>query len=86
MKVGINYAYSKIKNNIGLKITIEEASGLSTDTNPTIIGFAASRALLSKFENNETEQKLSQLDSFVSSSWKYGYDSIPDFEECNMVK
>ncbi|GAA0728469.1 hypothetical protein GCM10009430_37670 [Aquimarina litoralis] len=77
---GIKYAYSKIKSNTRLKVIIEEASGLSTDTNPTIIGFAASRALLSKFENNESEQKLAELEFFVTSSWKYDLDSIPDFE------
>ena len=77
---GIEYAYSKLTDNKGLKIIIENAVGLSTDTNPTIIGFSASRAILEKLSNCESETEFEKLERMVFSSWNYQYDSIPDFK------
>ena len=42
----------------GLKVTIEEASGMITDTNSTILGFSSSRAILSELKNSENENDL----------------------------
>jgi len=42
----------------GLKVTIGEASGMITDTNSTILGFASSRAILSELKNSENENDL----------------------------
>jgi hypothetical protein len=76
---GIEYADSKLTENSGLKITIESGIGLSTDTNPTIIGFSASRAILEKLPNCESITELEKLEKLVYSSWNYKYDAIPDF-------
>jgi hypothetical protein len=77
---GINYAYKKLKNNNGLKVTVVQASGLITDTNPTILGFSASRAILNKLENSENEEKFRELEHLMFSSWNYDFDSVPDFD------
>jgi len=42
----------------GLKITIEEASGMITDTNSTILRLSSSRAILSELKNSENENDL----------------------------
>ncbi|MDO5978576.1 hypothetical protein [Flavivirga spongiicola] len=76
---GIEYAYNKLTNNSGLKIIIESAIGLTTDTNPTIIGFSASRAILYKLPNCESQTELELLEEMVYSSWDYEFDAIPDF-------
>ncbi|WP_234418277.1 hypothetical protein [Aquimarina aquimarini] len=79
IKNGIEYAYEKLTKHKGLKVIIDSAIGLSTDTNPTIIGFAASRAVLEKLSNCESKNELEQLESLVFSSWDYNHDAIPDF-------
>jgi len=78
---GISYAYAQLKNCSGLKVTVIQASGLITDTNPTILGFAASRAVLNKLENSENEEKCKELEHLTFSSWNYDFDSIPDFDK-----
>ncbi len=78
---GVKYAFSKLVNNNGLKITILEVSGLSTDTNPTILGYACSRAVLNKLINNESEAAHNEIEKLMFISWNYEYNSIPDFEK-----
>ena len=85
IRKGIEYAYSKLTENSGLKITIESAVGLSTDTNPTIIGFSASRAILEKLPNCESKTEPEKLEKIVYSSWNYEYDAIPDFKNESII-
>jgi len=79
---GIKYAYSKLVLSRGLKVTIIEANGIPvTDTNPTIIGYAASRAILEKMENNESVEERTLIEELVISSWNYEHDAIPNFNK-----
>lgn len=78
---GISYAYNKLKNSNGLKVTVIQASGLTTDTNPTILAFASSRAILDKLENIESKDESRELEELMFNSWNYDFDSIPNFEE-----
>lgn len=78
---GISYAYNKLKNNCGLKVTVIQATGLITDTNPTILAFAASRAILDKLENTESIDDLRELEELMFTSWNYDLDAIPNFED-----
>jgi len=81
IKRGILYACRKLKIQSGWKITVEEGIGrVATDTTPTIMGYAASRAILDKFEHTEDEKERQQLESLVFSSWDYKDDALPDFE------
>lgn len=83
---GIEYAYSKIEHKKGVKIIIDSAQGLPTDTNPTIIGMAACKAILEKLPNSVSQHELEQLEAFVFSSWNYEpIDSIPDFAEKTII-
>ena len=82
---GIEYAYSKLLNNNGLKVIIESANGLLTDTNPTIIGFTASRAILEKLPNLESNEERIILENMVYSSWCFDYNSIPDFKNRKII-
>ena len=66
-------------NKSGLKVTIEETSCMITDTYSTILGFAASRAILSELKNLENENDLKTLEELVFSNWNYDFDSLPNF-------
>ena len=79
--IGIKYAFSKLESNSGLKVIIEEASGLVTDTNPTILGYAASRAILNKLPNSESETEHEGIKKMVFRSWDYDYHALPNFEK-----
>lgn len=84
IELGIIYAYSKLKNSNGLRVTIDRACGLATDTNSIILGFAASRAVLNKLDHLETESKLKKLKELVYSSWDYEFESLPDFNNISI--
>lgn len=79
---GIRYAYTKLKHTRGMKVTVVQANGLITDTNPTILAFAASRAILTELENSETEEERKELEQLMFSSWDYPPESIPNLAEC----
>ncbi|GAB1858419.1 hypothetical protein MHTCC0001_32560 [Flavobacteriaceae bacterium MHTCC 0001] len=82
---GIAYAYGKLTENCGLKVIIENATGLVTDTNPTIIGFSTSRAILDKLPNDESQSELELLEKMMYSSWNYEHGAIPDFVNKKIV-
>jgi hypothetical protein len=77
---GIEYAFQKLKNNNGLKVTVNQASGLSTETNPVILGFAASRAILKELEHSESDEQLAQIEIYVFGNDGFRQTEIPDFK------
>ncbi len=79
--VGIEHAYLKVNRKSGLKVIIDNIEGLITDTNPTIIGFLAYKAIINKLPNSESQHEHEQLEKLVFSSWDYEYDAIPNFKE-----
>ena len=76
---GIEYAYYKLKNSDHLKVTIQEAEGMTTDTNPTILAFVASRAILNKLDHFESKEEFQLLENLMYTSWDYELDALPDF-------
>lgn len=82
---GITYAYSKLKQKTGLKVTIVEAGGFSTDTNAIILGFVAARAILNNIENKETAAEFQLTENLMNTSWDYGFYGIPDFENQTII-
>lgn len=69
IKSGIHYGLSKITDNRKFKVTIVECNGFTTDTNPTILAFVASRAILEQIENNESTAEKEQFEELIYSSW-----------------
>ena len=69
IKLGINYGLDKVTDKRKFKVTIVEGSGLTTDTNSTILAFVASRAILEKIENNESTIEKEKFEKLVYSSW-----------------
>ena len=80
IKKGIDYGLKMLSDERKFKITILECTGLVTSTNPIILAFVASRALLNKIDNNESKAELNKLEEAVFSSWNYKPDSQLNFE------
>lgn len=80
IKNGIIYGLKLIIDDRKFNVTILEANGLTTDTNPIILAFVAARALLDKIENKESKTEVEKLEELVYSSWNHGFDSQIDFE------
>ena len=67
-------------------MSILAVNGLSTDTNPIILAFVASRAILQKFENQEAKTDLIEIEEIVYNSWNYKYDSQLDFAKKSIIR
>lgn len=78
IKKGILYALSKITSPNYYQITIIAAQGLTTDTNPTILAYTASRAILDHLEHQELDEEKAALEEVVFGSWK-NENSLEDF-------
>lgn len=81
---GVRYALSKLKNPHKFKVTIIKAIGEHDDTNPTIMGFVAARAILNNHDNSESKEERNRLSKLVFTSWLYGFDGMPDFDQMKM--
>ncbi|MEL6133691.1 MAG: hypothetical protein AAFR59_10040, partial [Bacteroidota bacterium] len=67
------------------RITIVRGTGLFTDTNPTILSYAASRTLLQKLPHRETMEIKSQFEALVFSSWNYGVYGMPNLKDFTII-
>ena len=61
------------------RITILECKGLSTDTNPIILSFVSSRAILKELKNLETKTQLDKFEKIVFNSWNSDFENLIDF-------
>lgn len=75
---GINYALAKCDHPI-CHITITRITGLSTDTNPTIVGGAAIQAIWQIFVYEPSHKEQAAIDRLIFNSFTYPVDHIPDF-------
>ena len=67
-------------------MTILESNGLTTDTNPIILAYVSSRAILKEFANNESETDLNKIEEIVFNSWSYEYDTQISFDKLDVAK
>lgn len=69
IKSGIIYAYDKLCNIRGLIVKIKKTYGLATDTNPTILGYISSRAILDNLANFESDEQKMKIEKILFDSW-----------------
>jgi len=62
IKNGIDYGLRMINENRKYRVTIIESKGLTTDTNPIILAYVSSRAILKEIENKESKTDLDKLE------------------------
>lgn len=78
VREALKYALSKLDGY--WTVTVEKLEGLSTDTNPTIAGYVAIRALWEKAGYHPAAAETTRLEDIVFSSWKRDKgQEIPDF-------
>lgn len=85
IREGVRYALTKITSQKKFKIIIIEAVGLSTDTNPTIMGYVSSRAILNEIDNSESIIEKNKLEELLYSSWQFGFNGQPDFNQLIII-
>ncbi|MEL6637861.1 MAG: hypothetical protein AAFR05_14005 [Bacteroidota bacterium] len=86
IKTGVEYALKRINDSRKFKVTILESNGLTTDTNPIILAYVSSRAILKEFANNESETDLNKIEEIVFNSWSYEYDTQISFDKLDVAK
>ena len=75
---GLQYAFSLIDTH--WTVHINKIEGLTTDTNPTIVGYTVLRAFFDKIHYHLSDEQIEKLEDFVLSSWTKPYkELIPDF-------
>lgn len=60
-------------------VFILRINGLSTDTNPTIVGAAAMKAVWQALGYSPFSGEVERIEQIVLGSWQQPYDFIPDF-------
>ena len=86
IKAGVEYALRMINSNQKFKVTIFKSNGSTTDTNPIILAYVSSRAILKEFENKESKADLDKIETIVFNSWNYKHDSQIDFDIMAVTK
>lgn len=86
VEIGVEYALRMINDNRKFKVTILESNGLTTDTNPIILAYVSSRAILKEFKNKESKADLDKIETIVFNSWNHEYDSQIDFVNLTVIK
>ena len=77
-RAGVRFALSVAGQDRSV-VTITKIEGLSTDTNPTIVGAAAALATWSALEFEPSKDVLERIETQACSSWQLPHDAIPEF-------
>lgn len=77
-KVGISFALSAA-GTTDCRVKVTKIEGLSTDTNPTIVAYAAALAVWKALGFEPPKELVEKLEALVFTSWKRPYDEIPTF-------
>ena len=77
--LGIEYACQKA-NCINYHITITKIIGLSTDTNPTIVGVTAILAVWQAINFVVAKETIRKLEEYVFTSWNMAIAELPYFD------
>lgn len=60
-------------------VIVSRVSGLSTDTNPSIVAAAAALAVWNAVGFTAAPSVVARMEAHVFSSWRHPHDYIPDF-------
>lgn len=77
-KIGAEFALLTAQA-VNCHVTITQIEGLTTDTNPTIVGFASILAVWQALEFNPSREMIEKLENQVFESWNKPYDELPIF-------
>jgi hypothetical protein len=77
-RVGVSFALSEA-GRADCRVNVSKIEGLSTDTNPTIVAYAAALAVWKALSFEAPTEVVEQLETLVFTSWNRPYDEIPKF-------
>jgi hypothetical protein len=77
-RAGIDYALS-IAGAQRVRVEVHQVEGLTTDTNPTIIGYAAMLCVWDALSFAPPDALVTRCEEVVLRSWERPHDAIPDF-------
>ncbi|GHO97456.1 hypothetical protein KSF_075040 [Reticulibacter mediterranei] len=75
---GITYALGKCSDH-PCNVTVTYIAGLTTDTNPSIVGGAAIQAIWSALQYEPTAEEQTHIEKIVFQSFTQPFDHVPDF-------
>jgi hypothetical protein len=75
---GVRYALAHARNT-AVDVTITRITGLSTDTNPSIVGAAAALATWNALGFTPAPAEWARVESIVFGSWQRPLDEVPPF-------
>jgi hypothetical protein len=78
-RAGVDFALS-VAALPPVRVTILRIAGLTTDTNPTIVGAAAAFALWQAVGFSPPAHVIERLEAAVFASWQRPHDLVPKFE------
>jgi hypothetical protein len=76
--VGARYAL-EVAGRTGCRVLIARIMGMTTDTNPTVVGAAAMDAVWQAIGHTPSAAQVRQVEQVVFGSWQQPYNAIPDF-------
>jgi hypothetical protein len=75
---GVRHALAQA-GRLDVNVTISRIVGISTDTNPTIVGAAAARAVWGALGFEAGPVETARVDAIVFSSWQRAQEEPPSF-------
>ena len=76
--LGAEYAL-EVAGGKARSVVVSRIQGLTTDTNPTVVGAAAALGVWEAVGYQPTPEQTRQIERHVFSSWQRPFDALPDF-------
>jgi hypothetical protein len=77
-EAGVSFALSAAGRS-DCRVNVSKIEGLTTDTNPTIVAYAAALAVWKALGFEPAKELVERLEELVFSSWKRPHDELPKF-------
>jgi hypothetical protein len=77
-RVGVSFALSAA-DKANCRVVVSKIEGLTTDTNPTIVAYAAAQAVWRSLDFVPAKDIIDRMEAIVFSSWERPHDEIPRF-------
>ena len=77
-EAGVAFALS-VAGKSDCRVNVSKIEGLTTDTNPTIVAYAAALAVWKALGFEPARKLVEQVEGLVFSSWKRPHNEIPKF-------
>ena len=77
-RIGAEYALS-VANTQSARVVITRISGMTTDTNPSVVAAASALAVWTALNFTPTNEVIACVETVVFNSWRQSPDALPQF-------